>query len=87
MRVLITGCSSGFGWGAAVELTKRGHEVIATARRPEIVAQVIADVVESDAPAFRNPVGDDAEMVFAARGQMDDATFEATMRETLELDW
>ena len=47
----------------------------------------IADIVESEAPAFRYPVGDDAEMVLAARAQMDDATFEATMRETLELDW
>src|ERR1700675_3744966 len=37
MRVLITGCSSGFGRGAAVELTKRGHEVIATARKPEVL--------------------------------------------------
>ncbi len=35
MRVLITGCSSGFGRGAAVELAKRGHEVVATARRRE----------------------------------------------------
>ncbi|HTZ07804.1 MAG TPA: SDR family NAD(P)-dependent oxidoreductase [Acidimicrobiales bacterium] len=34
-RVLITGCSSGFGRAAAVELAKRGHEVVATARRPE----------------------------------------------------
>lgn len=35
MRVLITGCSTGIGRAAAVELTQRGHEVIATARRPE----------------------------------------------------
>jgi NAD(P)-dependent dehydrogenase (short-subunit alcohol dehydrogenase family) len=33
-RVLITGCSTGFGRAAAVELTKRGHDVVATARRP-----------------------------------------------------
>lgn len=33
-RVLITGCSTGIGRAAAVELTKRGFEVIATARRP-----------------------------------------------------
>lgn len=32
-RVLITGCSTGFGRAAAVELTKRGHDVIATARK------------------------------------------------------
>ncbi|MGZ4800420.1 MAG: SDR family oxidoreductase, partial [Acidimicrobiia bacterium] len=52
--MLITGCSSGFGRGAAVELTKRGHEVIATARRPEVledldVAQRVALDVDSDA--------------------------------------
>jgi NAD(P)-dependent dehydrogenase (short-subunit alcohol dehydrogenase family) len=36
-RVLITGCSTGIGRAAAVELTKRGHDVVATARRPETI--------------------------------------------------
>ncbi|HEY6317983.1 MAG TPA: SDR family oxidoreductase [Acidimicrobiia bacterium] len=49
-RVLITGCSSGFGRGAAIELTKRGHEVVATARRPgtledlDVAARLALDV-------------------------------------------
>jgi 3alpha(or 20beta)-hydroxysteroid dehydrogenase len=33
-RALITGCSTGIGRATAVELTKRGFEVIATARKP-----------------------------------------------------
>ncbi|MEX2393799.1 MAG: SDR family oxidoreductase [Actinomycetota bacterium] len=32
-RVLITGCSTGIGRASAIELTKRGFEVVATARR------------------------------------------------------
>ncbi len=39
-RVLITGCSTGFGRLAAVELTKRGHDVVATARRPETLDEL-----------------------------------------------
>ena len=53
-RVLITGCSTGIGRASAVELTKRGHDVVATARRPEtiddldVAARLPLDV---DAPA------------------------------------
>ena len=36
-RALITGCSTGIGRATAVELTKRGYEVVATARRPEVL--------------------------------------------------
>jgi hypothetical protein len=32
-------------------------------------------------------VGADAEMVLGARAHMDDATFEATMRQVLKVDW
>ncbi|HZP29331.1 MAG TPA: SDR family oxidoreductase [Acidimicrobiia bacterium] len=52
-RILITGCSTGIGRAAAIELTKRGHEVVATARRPETladldVAQALALDVDDD---------------------------------------
>jgi NAD(P)-dependent dehydrogenase (short-subunit alcohol dehydrogenase family) len=59
-RVLITGCSSGFGRGAAIELTKRGHDVVATARRPEtlddldVAARLALDV--DDAASVRAAV-------------------------------
>jgi len=54
MRVLITGCSSGFGREAAIELARRGHAVVATARRPETLADLdvaskLALDVDSDA--------------------------------------
>ena len=64
-RVLITGCSTGIGRAAAIELTKRGFEVIATARRPETledldVAEKLALDVNDDASvnAVRDSVGD-----------------------------
>jgi NAD(P)-dependent dehydrogenase (short-subunit alcohol dehydrogenase family) len=53
-RALITGCSSGFGRATAVELNKRGYEVVATARRPQTladldaVARIALDVTDDD---------------------------------------
>ncbi|MDD1616481.1 MAG: short-chain dehydrogenase/reductase SDR, partial [Methylococcaceae bacterium NSP1-2] len=38
--ILITGCSSGIGYDAAVALKKRGHQVIASARNPDDVIRL-----------------------------------------------
>ena len=38
--ILITGCSSGIGYTTAIELKKRGHNVIATARKSEDVSRL-----------------------------------------------
>lgn len=66
-RVLITGCSTGIGRAAAVELTKRGFEVVATARRPETLEDLdVADKLRLD-------VDDDASVkeAVAKAGQID----------------
>src|SRR5258707_12346462 len=52
-RALVTGCSTGIGRATAVELTKRGFDVVATARRPKTiddldVAETLALDVDSD---------------------------------------
>lgn len=54
---------------------------------PELVATAIADAIDDPTTPLRVPVGDDAEMVIGARASMDDATFEAAMRQTLQVDW
>jgi NAD(P)-dependent dehydrogenase (short-subunit alcohol dehydrogenase family) len=56
-RILITGCSTGFGRAAAIELTKRGHEVVATARRAaaiddlDVAERLVLDVVDDESVA------------------------------------
>jgi NAD(P)-dependent dehydrogenase (short-subunit alcohol dehydrogenase family) len=54
---------------------------------PELVAVAIADAFENPETPLRVPVGSDAEMVLGARGQLDDAAFEAAMRKTLDFTW
>ena len=70
-------------WETSMELLRGGAE----APGAEPVAQVIADAVEGTEAKLRWPVGADADLVIGARTSMDDATFEATMRATLELTW
>jgi NAD(P)-dependent dehydrogenase (short-subunit alcohol dehydrogenase family) len=40
MRILITGCSSGFGLGTARLLAEQGHDVIATVRNPATATEL-----------------------------------------------
>jgi NADP-dependent 3-hydroxy acid dehydrogenase YdfG len=53
----------------------------------ELVAGVIADVIEDDGAVFRHPVGDDAKLVIDTRSSMEFEEFETTMRAVLGLDW
>lgn len=45
--VLITGCSSGIGYAAARTLQERGYRVFASARKPEDVARLAAEGLET----------------------------------------
>jgi NAD(P)-dependent dehydrogenase (short-subunit alcohol dehydrogenase family) len=54
---------------------------------PETVAVAIADAVEDPATPLRVEVGADAQTTLAARRQLDDAAFEAAMRQVLGLTW
>lgn len=54
---------------------------------PEVVARVIADALEDPGTPLRVEVGPDAQMVLAARRDLDDKAFEAAMRGVLGLTW
>lgn len=52
---------------------------------PQLVADTIVAAATTDVPRLRWPVGDDAEMIIAAKDSMSFEDFEAAMREVL--DW
>ncbi len=54
---------------------------------PEVVGTAVADALEDPDTPLRVEVGQDAAMVLQLRRTLDDAEFEATMREALGLTW
>ena len=70
-------------WNKAME-TLGGGQV---APGPELVATAIATALESDGSQLRWPVGQDAELIAAARTGTDYDEFVAGMRTVLNLDW
>lgn len=54
---------------------------------PEAVAQVVADAIAEPSPALRWPAGAAAGATLAARRQLDDDAFEASLRQRLAPAW
>jgi NAD(P)-dependent dehydrogenase (short-subunit alcohol dehydrogenase family) len=56
-RILVTGCSTGIGRATVVELSKRGHDVVATARRAasiedlDVADRLVLDVDDDESVA------------------------------------
>lgn len=58
-----------------------------TLSKPDAIAVVIADAVESDDPRLVWPAGDDARLIIGVREQLGYAGFEQAMRDTMRLEW
>ena len=78
MRVLITGAGRAIGRATCEELTRRGHEVVATARRPEI----LADLDVADRLALDVTDDDSVAECFAAAGELDALVNNAAISES-----
>ena len=52
-----------------------------------MVAAAVRRAIEDPTTPLRVPVGEDATMALTALSQLDDASFEAVMRLTLDLTW
>ncbi|MCU1430195.1 MAG: short-chain dehydrogenase/reductase [Actinomycetia bacterium] len=69
-------------WSGATDRLRTGE-----APGGELVAATIADAIDTPSTPLRNPVGEDAQLIVSVRASLDDAAFEATMRDTLGLTW
>jgi NAD(P)-dependent dehydrogenase (short-subunit alcohol dehydrogenase family) len=80
--VLVTGASRGIGRAIAIELARRGHRVIATARRPE----TLADLPVDQRLALDVTVQDSVDQAIAEAGEIDAVVSNAgaTVRAPLE---
>jgi len=54
---------------------------------PELVGRAIVAAITDPTTPLRVPVGEDAKLILGVRAQLDDASFEATMRQTIGLTW
>jgi len=72
--VLITGCSTGIGRALAVEYAARGHRVFATARKPDVLADIVTSpnvVALSLDVTSAESIGSAVEKVIAMAGRID----------------
>ena len=70
-------------WAGATGVLSGGQP----APGPELVALAICDALDAGSHPLRVPVGTDAELVAATRHTVSYESFEATMRQALQLDW
>ena len=70
-------------WEGAMSTLSGGAE----APGPDLVANAIADALETDGHPLRLPVGVDAQLITSTRQASDYETFEASMRQVLQLEW
>jgi NAD(P)-dependent dehydrogenase (short-subunit alcohol dehydrogenase family) len=71
--ILVTGCSSGIGQATAIEAARRGHQVFASARRREDVADLMAKGIETLALDVTDPasIGAGVAATLATAGRID----------------
>jgi NAD(P)-dependent dehydrogenase (short-subunit alcohol dehydrogenase family) len=71
--ILVTGCSSGIGRATAIEAARRGHQVFASARHREDVADLTAKGIETLVLDVTDPASIDAGVagVLGATGRID----------------
>jgi len=83
-RILITGSSTGIGRATASELVSRGHEVVATARRLESIAdlpvaqRLVLDVTDQESVAAAVAAAGPLDAIVANAGETIRGTVEAT---------